>query len=57
MWDNLQLSGVGVDWRTVSVPEPEYSVQGYASATVSHAAAHKARYLMFQNKLTFIPEH
>ncbi len=59
---NLQLSGVCVFVRvggwTVSVPEPEYSVQGYASAgliTVSHAAAHKARYLMFQNKLTFIP--
>ena len=50
MHDNLQLSGVCVfvraGWWTVSVPEPEYSVQGYASATVSHAAAHKARYLM-----------
>ena len=46
MRDNLQLSFVGVfvciGGRTVSVPEPEYSVQGYASATVSHAAAHKA---------------
>jgi len=39
------------------MPEPEYSIQGYASATSSHAAAHKARYLMFQNKLTFILEH
>ncbi len=59
LWDNLQLSCVcvfvRVDGWTVSVPEPEYSVQGYASATMSHAAAHKARYLMFQNKLTFIP--
>ena len=27
--------------QTVSVPEPEYSVQGYASATVAYAAAHK----------------
>ena len=27
--------------RTVSVPEPEYSVQGYASATMAYAAAHK----------------
>ncbi len=51
MWDNLQLSGVGVDWWTVSVPEPEYSVQGYASATISHAAAHKVR--ISQGKLTF----
>ena len=54
---NLQLSFAGVfvciGGRTVSVPEPEYSVQGYASATMSHAAAHKARYLMFQNKLAF----
>ena len=25
-----------------SVPEPEFSIQGYASATSSHAAAHKA---------------
>ena len=56
-WGNLQLSGVFVDRRTVHAPEPEYSVQGYASATVSHAAAHKARYLMLQNKLEFIPEH
>ncbi len=55
MWDNLQLSGVGVDWRTVSVPEPEYSVQGYASATVSHAAAHKVH--ISQRKLTFLLEH
>ena len=43
---NLQLSGVcvfvRVGGRTVSVPEPEYSVQGYASATLSHATAHKA---------------
>jgi len=32
---------VWIDGRTVSVPEPEYSVQGYASATSNHAAAHK----------------
>ena len=41
--------------RTVSVPEPEYSVQGYASATVSHAAAHKVH--ISQRKLTFLLEH
>lgn len=27
--------------RTISVPEPEFSVQGYASATVCHATVHK----------------
>jgi len=37
------------------VPEPEFSVKGHASATLTHATAHKARYLMFQNKLAFIP--
>jgi len=41
----------------VSVPEPEYYIKGHASATLTHAAAHKARYLMFQNKLMFIPSH
>ncbi len=33
------------------MPEPEYSVQGYASATLSHAAAHKAH--MSQKKPKF----
>ena len=37
------------------MPEPEYSIQGYASATISHAAAHKAP--VFQRKLTFPLEH
>ena len=40
---------------TVSVPEPEYSVQGYASATSSHATAHKAR--ISQMGTTFPLEH
>jgi len=46
--------GVMDDGR-FTVPEPEYSVKGHAPATMSHAAAHKARYLMLQNKLAFIP--
>ncbi len=36
------------------VPEPEYSIQGHAPTTLTHAAAHKAIYLMFQNKLAFL---
>jgi len=27
------------------VPEPEYSVQGHVLTTLTHAAAHKTRYL------------
>ena len=49
----LKQKEVFQQWR---LPEPEYSVQGYASATVSNATAHKAIYLMFQNKLTFVVE-
>jgi len=45
-WCFLWIGGL-----TVSVPEPEYSVQGYAPATISHAAAHKVR--ISQGKLTF----
>ncbi len=33
--------------RTVSVPEPEYSIKGHASATITHAAAHKAHILLY----------
>ena len=32
------------------VPEPEYSVQGHASATITHAAAHKAHILYIPDK-------
>ena len=37
------------------MPEPEYSIQGHASATITHTTAHKAH--MPQQKLTFPLEH
>ncbi len=52
MQDNLQLSFVCNGRRVSSVPL-NYSMTGHASATLAHAAAHKTRYLMFQNKLAF----
>ncbi len=36
--------------RTVSVPEPEYSIKGHASATITHAAAHKTHILYIPDK-------
>jgi len=50
IYKNFQLSCVL--WMTdgFCVPEPEYSIQGHASATISHVAAHKAH--MLQRKLT-----
>ncbi len=60
MWDNLQLSGVGVDCvdgRRVFQCSTKLFHTGHASATLAHATAHKARYLMLQNKLKFIPLH
>ena len=37
------------------MPEPQYSIQGHASATLTHATAHKAH--MPQQKLTFPLEY
>ncbi len=54
--DNLQLSFV-CNGRRVSRAPLNYYIPGHASATLAHAAAHKARYIMFQNKLAFILEH
>jgi len=45
LYDNLQLSGVYNGRRVLRVPL-NYSTPGHACATLAHAAAHKARYLM-----------
>ncbi len=39
------------------MPEPQYSIQGYASATITHAAAHKAHILYIPDKTCVLLEY